>query len=117
MPFPTAQAIYDNLIFTVDGSPVTLKNENNAATASIKIAPGKTSELAVGYASQGLNEWRYSFGSNDVAQVRDFTLRMRTNFKEIDFPDNTVSPSEKQETANGWDLKWSYRSRFSWLCR
>jgi inner membrane protein involved in colicin E2 resistance len=113
LPFPTAQAIYDNLIFTVDGSPVPLKNENNAATASVKIAPGKTSELAVGYASQGLNEWRYSFGSNDVTQVRDFTLRMRTNFKEIDFPDNTVSPSEKQESAKGWDLKWSYKSLVS----
>src|SRR3979411_1223688 len=90
LPFPPAQAIYDNLIFTVDGSPVPLKNENNAATASLKIAPGKTSELTVGYASQGLNEWRYSFGSKDVTQVRDFALRMRTNFKEIDFPDNTV---------------------------
>ena len=113
LPFPTAQAIYDNLIFTVDGSPVPLKNENNAATASVKIAPGKTSELTVGYASQGLNEWRYSFGSNDVTQVRDFTLRMRTNFKEIDFPDNTVSPSEKRESANGWDLRWSYKSLVS----
>src|ERR1700730_1530471 len=113
LPFPTAQAIYDNLIFTVDGSPVPLKNENNAATASVKIAPGKTSELAVGYASQGLNEWRYSFGSKDVTQVRDFALRMRTNFKEIDFPDNTVSPSEKQETSNGWDLTWSYKSLVS----
>jgi len=113
LPFPTAQAIYDNLIFTVDGSPVPLKNENNAATASVRIAPGKTSELAVGYASQGLNEWRYSFGSKDVTQVRDFALRMRTNFKEIDFPDNTVSPSEKQETSNGWDLTWSYKSLVS----
>jgi inner membrane protein involved in colicin E2 resistance len=113
LPFPTAQAIYDNLIFTVDGSPVPLKNEKNAATASVKIAPGKTSELAVGYASQGLNEWRYSFGSNDVTQVRDFTLRMKTNFKDIDFPDNTVSPSAKQETSNGWDLTWSYKSLVS----
>lgn len=113
LPFPTAQAIYDNLIFTVDGIPVPLKNENNAATASVKIASGKTSELAVGYASQGLNEWRYSFGSRDVTQVRDFTLRMKTNFKDIDFPDNTVSPSEKQESANGWNLKWSYKSLVS----
>jgi len=113
LPFPTAQAIYDNLLITVDGSPVPLKNENNAATASVKIAPGKTAELAVGYASQGLNEWRYSFGGRDVTQVRDFALRMKTNFKDIDFPDNTVSPSEKQESASGWDLKWSYKSLVS----
>jgi len=45
--------------------------------------------------------------------VRDFFLRMKTNFKDIDFPDNTLSPSEKMETANGWDLNWSYKSLLS----
>ena len=113
LQFPTTQAIYDNLIFTVDGNSVPLTNHNNAATTAFKVAAGKTAQLAVSYSSQGLNEWRYSFGSADVAQVRDFTLRMTTNFKDIDFPDNTLSPSEKTETATGWDLNWSYRSLLS----
>ena len=111
--FPTAQAIYDNLVFTVDGKPVALSSQNNAATGSVRIAPGKTAQLTVGYNSQGLNEWRYSFGSTDVTQVRDFSLHMNTNFKDIDFPENTLSPSEKHETASGWDLKWSYQSLLS----
>jgi len=109
LQFPTAQAIYDNLVFTVDGNPVALSNQKNAATASVKIAPGKATQLTVGYNSQGLNEWRYSFGSTDVTQVRDFSLRMNTNFKDIDFPENTLSPSEKHETDSGWDLRWSYK--------
>src|SRR6188474_824833 len=111
--FPTAKAIYDNLTFTVDGNYVPLTNEKNAATTTFKVAAGNTAQLAISYSSQGLNEWRYSFGSADVAQVRDFTLRMKTNFKDIDFPDNTLSPSEKTETSNGWDLKWSYTSLLS----
>jgi inner membrane protein involved in colicin E2 resistance len=111
--FPTAQAIYDNLILTVDGNSVPLQNKDNAATTAFKIAAGKTAQLAVSYSSQGLNEWRYSFGSADVAQVNNFYLRMKTNFKDIDFPDNTLSPSEKSETAKGWDLNWSYRSLLS----
>jgi inner membrane protein involved in colicin E2 resistance len=111
--FPTAKAIYDNLTFTIDGNNVPLTNEKNAATTTFKIAAGNTAQLAISYSSQGLNEWRYSFGSADVAQVRDFTLRMKTNFKDIDFPDNTLSPSEKTETSNGWDLKWSYTSLLS----
>ena len=82
----------------VDGVPVTTTNHDKAATANVKIAAGKTAQLAVGYQSQGLNEWRYSFGSPDVTQVRDFTLKMKTNFKDIDFPENTISPSEKIET-------------------
>jgi inner membrane protein involved in colicin E2 resistance len=38
---------------------------------------------------------------------------MKTNFKDINFPDNTLSPSEKHETASGWDLKWSYKNLVS----
>jgi len=113
LPFPTTQAIYDNLTFTVDGVPVQITNRENAAYTSFKVAPGKTAQLAVGYSSQGLNEWRYSFSNGGVAQVRDFDLRMTTNFKDIDFPDNSISPSEKRETSNGWDLNWSYKSLVS----
>jgi inner membrane protein involved in colicin E2 resistance len=113
LQFPTSQAIYDNLTFTIDGTPVPLANQNNAATASVRIGAGRTAQLSVGYRSQGLNQWRYSFGSTDVTQVRDFTLRMNTNFKDIDFPDNTLSPSEKKETNDGWDLAWSYKSLLS----
>ena len=111
--FPTQKAIYDDLIFTVDGAPVAVSNQQNAAIGWVKVPAGQVAHLAVGYRSQGLNEWRYSFGSNDVAQVRDFALKMKTNFKDIDFPDNTLSPSEKHETADGWELAWSYKNLVS----
>lgn len=113
LPFPTAQAIYDDLTFLVDGVSVPIVNENNAETGTVKIPAGKTAQLTTGYRSQGLNEWRYSFGSKDVTQVRDFTLKMKTNFKDIDFPDNTLSPSEKHQTGTGWDLTWSYKNLLS----
>jgi inner membrane protein involved in colicin E2 resistance len=38
---------------------------------------------------------------------------MNTNFKDIDFPENTISPSAKRETDNGWNLTWSYTSLLS----
>jgi inner membrane protein involved in colicin E2 resistance len=113
LTFPTSQAIYDNLIFSVDGSPVQIRNSENQATGEVKVAPGKTAQLKVGYHSQGLNEWRYSFSNGNVAQVRDFNLRMKTNFKDIDFPENTLSPSRKRENNNGWDLAWEYTNLLS----
>ena len=70
--FPASQAIYDDLVFSIDDVPMTITNEKNSASGVAKIAAGKTATLKVGYHSQGLNEWRYSFGSADVAQVRDF---------------------------------------------
>lgn len=111
--FPTSQAIYDNLVFTVNGANVSITNDENAAVGAVKIPAGATVQLAVGYSSQGLNFWRYSFASENVAQVRDFSLNMKTNFKDIDFPENTLSPSEKYETSNGWELKWNYKSLVS----
>ena len=112
LKFPTEQAIYDDLVFTVDGSPVQLTNAKGTATGTAQVKPGETATLRVGYRSQGLTEWRYNFGS-DVAQVNDFQLKMTPNFKAIDFPDNTLSPSEKRETGEGWELVWNYKNLVS----
>src|SRR5256714_5920745 len=113
LDFPTAQAIYDDLIFAVNDLPVALTNGKNSASGTVRIKAGAAATLKVGYKSQGLNDWRYSFGGNntkneagqpvatDVAQVRNFSLKMTTNFKDIDFPDNTLSPSRKTENAGG----------------
>src|SRR5207245_149628 len=121
LDFPTARAIYDDLVFTVDDAPVALTNDKNSAGGTARVAAGKTATLKVGYKSQGLNDWHYSFGNAEagnpaaanVAQVRDFSLKMTTNFKDIDFPENTLSPTEKTETANGWALDWNYKNLVS----
>jgi inner membrane protein involved in colicin E2 resistance len=111
--FPASQAVYDDLIFTVDDLPLAITNGKSSTSGIAKVGAGKTATLKVGYHSQGLNQWRYSFGNNDVAQVQNFTLHMKTNFKDIDFPDNTISPTTKHETGDGWDLTWSYKNLLS----
>jgi inner membrane protein involved in colicin E2 resistance len=119
LKFPAERAIYDDLVFTVNGEPVALTNENNTATGTAAVKPGETAALRVAYRSQGLNDWRYNFGGGDankgvgVAQVRDFRLKMTTDFKEIDFPQNTLSPSEKREAGGGWELEWNYKNLVS----
>src|SRR2546428_5784806 len=42
LAFPTAQAIYDDLVFTADDVPLTLTNGKNSASGIAKIAAGKT---------------------------------------------------------------------------
>lgn len=123
--FPTAQAIYDDLVFSVDGFPVAISNAKNSVSGTVRMAAGKTATLKVAYKSQGLNDWHYGFGtsntmnegdhppSQSVAQVRDFSLKMTTNFKDIDFPDNTLSPTKKQAIGNGWELNWDYTNLVS----
>lgn len=110
--FPAAQAIYDDLVLSVDDVPLAPTNQKTSANGTARVAAGKTMLLRVFYRSQGLDSWRYSFG-NEVAQVREFELKTSTNFKDIDFPENTLSPTEKRETAGGWELAWTYRNLVS----
>ncbi len=110
--FPTTQAIYDDLRFEVDGQPVELVNEGETATARARVAGGKTAAFRVSFRSQGLGSWRYRFGEN-ITQVRDFELKIATNFRDINFPEDTLSPTDKQETADGWELTWTYNNLLS----
>jgi inner membrane protein involved in colicin E2 resistance len=112
--YPSARAIYDDLTLTVGVHSLPLASGENSAKGIATIAPGNTATVKLGYRSQGMNRWGYGFGGN-VAQVRDFRLKMITDFKGIDFPENTLSPSEKTETGNGWELTWLYKNMVSGL--
>ena len=123
LDFPAAQAIYDDLTVLIDGQSATITTENGGATATANIAAGKSAVLSFSYRSQGLDNWNYKFaadseqsgGQSGVSQVKNFSLAMHTNFKDIDFPQNTLSPTEKRESAQGWDLTWNYKSLLSGL--
>lgn len=76
------------------------------------VPPGAPVVFTIAYRSQGLDSWTYHFG-NEVSQVRNFALQMRTNFQDIDFADNTLSPTEKQSSGAGWLLTWKYTNLLS----
>src|SRR6266566_3653004 len=101
LKFPSAQATYDDLVWTADGAPL-----KAAAGNMNSLDAGKSVTLHLAYHSQGLDRWTYNFDS-EVSQVHDFSMRMTTNFKDIDFADNTLSPTIKQPLAGGWELIWN----------
>ncbi|MBI3403925.1 MAG: hypothetical protein HY046_00510 [Acidobacteria bacterium] len=111
-PLPAKDAIYDDLTFALNGLPIPAANQATSVSTVRQMQPGEIVRLGVGYNSQGLGSWFYSFGSG-VSQVHDIELVMNTNFKGIDFPENTISPSEKRETPTGWQLGWKYKSLLS----
>jgi inner membrane protein involved in colicin E2 resistance len=110
--FPAEKAMYDDLAMSLDGQPVRFETDKTVITTTATMAPDATATLKVSYRSQGLDRWQYNFGG-DVAQVRDFSLRMTTNFLDIDFPENTISPTEKHRAGQGWELNWRYKNLVS----
>ena len=111
-PFPTTQALYDDLLLTVNGEPLAITMADGAAIGRMHLPTGATAELAVRYQSRGLTDWRYDFGE-EVTQVRDFLLTMRTGFADIDFPDETLSPTARRQADGGWELDWQYSNLLS----
>jgi hypothetical protein len=111
-PLPASQAIYDDLSVSLDGAPAPYETSGQSLVIRTRVPPGDSTTLSVAYRSQGLDEWRYMLGP-DVAEVRDFQLTMRTDFRAIDFPPSTLSPTQKRETDDGWELTWRYSNLIS----
>ena len=112
LKFPAQKAIYDGLQMKVNEQIVALITDDQGTVGQAAVGPGQTASLHVAYRSQGLDSWRYQLGDG-VAQARDFMLTMQTNFREIDFADDTLSPTSKQIIPGGWQLTWQYSNLVS----
>ena len=112
--FPTADAMYDDFRVRIAGREA----EPAAATAGgliveIDAEPGESLPVEIAYESRGLDRWSYAFRPEGVAHVRDFHLAMTTDFERIDFPDDSLSPTRKTRTDEGWELGWEFDSLVS----
>lgn len=111
--FPNAGGVYDNFVLSVDGDhDSAFQPVGGVVSRTIALGAGEKAEVTIGYHSRGMGQWWYTFGEN-VSQIRNFDLTMRTNFSEIDFPTNSMSPTEKEATDDGWELSWKYSNLIS----
>ena len=108
LALPTSQAVYDDFALSIDGQPIApLPLAEGHLQQPLHFAPGQSRQIRLSYQSQGLDEWWYRFGDH-VEQVSDFELVMHTDFDAIDFPRESLAPTQKERTADGWRLTWQY---------
>jgi len=110
LPFAAKNTVFDDLRFELEGRPwqVAPAPGEGRITGRAQLAPGETVTLKVGYRSQGMERWSYSFG-NGISEVRNFRLALRANFDAIDFPEDGISPARKERAGDGWHLTWEFR--------
>ena len=110
LPFPAQRAVFDELHFEVDGKPWLRSPEakDGRIAGSVELGPGEQAVLRAGYRSQGLGRWTYALGSG-VSEVRNFRLAVTTDFRDIDFPEDGMSPTRRQAVDGGWHLVWEFR--------
>lgn len=112
LKFPAQKALYDNLQMKVNDQPIALVTDDQGTVGQATVPPGAAALLHVAYGSRGLDSWRYQLG-NGIAQARNFSLVMQTNFRDIDFADDTLSPTSKLLVPGGWQLTWQYSNLVS----
>lgn len=111
--FPTADGLYDDFLLTVDGVPINqIKPENGVITQAIDFKAKETKTVEVAYRSQGMDEWWYIFGGG-VTHIKNFQLKMTTDFARINFLENSISPTNKTPRPGGWELTWQYSDLIS----
>ena len=111
--FPSPDGIYDNFILEIGGEKIdTLSPVAGKLVAGIELESGQSRKVKISYSSRGMDQWWYVFGE-DVSQVKNLNLTIHTDFHDIDFPESGISPTSKKETAQGWDLNWSYENLIS----
>lgn len=113
-PLPDANAIYDEFHIVVGETEVAdlSISAKGQVVRQFELQPGQRQTVRVSYGSQGMDEWWYYLGTN-VTQARNFSLVMNTDFGQIDFPQDSMSPVQKEEIPGGWKLTWSYGNLLS----
>ena len=130
-PLPTASSVFSGLSLDVDGDSVDVEATGGEIRHVLTLEPGERAEVRVRYGSQGVETWRYALAdrrraraeavsvgdemvlelegpAGGVQTARDFRLAMTTDFREIDFPAGTLSPTGKERTDDGWRLVWDH---------
>jgi inner membrane protein involved in colicin E2 resistance len=114
LPLPAKQAVYDGVEIALDGQPLALEFGGGDVTAHGTVPAGAAGVVKASYRSQGQDNWSYKLASGDeVARAKDFHFTATTDFGGFDFPENSLSPTAKRETGQGWELKWDYQNLVS----
>jgi hypothetical protein len=114
LTYPAEHVQLDNFVLRINGRDAERADDlSKGATARVELPPGGEAVIEVAYDSRGLDTWTYAFSADGVAEVRDFTLTMRTDFDAIDFPAGTMSPSTSERDGNGWALGWRFEDLLS----
>ncbi len=109
-PLQTASRTYDNLQVRDDlGQPVPFSIVEGVAHWSLPVGAGEERRVSVSFHTRGTGTWTYVVAS-DSEEARNFKLLATTNFPNVDFPVETVSPTSHRAANSTWTGEWKFDS-------
>ncbi|HWZ87924.1 MAG TPA: inner membrane CreD family protein [Polyangiaceae bacterium] len=98
----------------VDGSgqAVAFEISGDDAVFTQHFAPGERRRYGISYRTRGTSSFRYLM-TQGSGRARDLTVTIETNFADVDFPTDTLSPTTHALTPHGWRGSWHFASLVS----
>ncbi|MCA9732024.1 inner membrane CreD family protein [candidate division KSB1 bacterium] len=109
----SANSIYNNIELSINDEKI---NEIMPLVKKKAIEVKPTQEgrfqLRVSYECTGMEKLMYyiSPNENDISQINDFNLKIKTDFDDFDFARNMMSPIEKNKVDKGYELVWQFNN-------
>lgn len=110
-PLVSENAGYDAFEVTDGtGKVVDARVSGSGASWTVPFGPKEKKEFAIKWRSRGTSTFHYEMTAA-TGQVKNLKLVMETDFRNIDFPAGTVSPSMHGPIAGGgWHGEWQFKN-------
>ena len=82
------------------------------AVFSRHFAEGERQKFRIAYRTRGTTSFRYLMAQG-TGRVHDLTVQIDTNFANVDFPTDTLSPTSRTLTPGSFSGKWHFDSLIS----
>jgi len=109
----TNSASFDG--FTVQdsqGQAVDYRIAGGEAVFLRHFAAGERQKFRIAYRTRGTSSFRYLMAEG-TGRVHDLTVRIDTNFANVDFPTDTLSPTSRTLTPSSFSGAWHFDSLIS----
>ena len=94
------------------GQAVDYRIVRGEAVFSRHFAAGERQHFQISYHTRGTSSFRYLMAEG-TGRVHDLTVRIDTNFANVDFPNDTLSPTSRTLTSSSFNGTWHFDSLIS----
>lgn len=106
----TVSRTYDGLrISDEQGKPIPFAIVGGTAQWKQQFKAGQERRIDLSFRTRGTGSWSYA-ATPGGDEARNFRLRVATDFPDVDFPLNSVSPSKHAANDGAWSGEWSFES-------
>jgi inner membrane protein involved in colicin E2 resistance len=109
----TNSASFDGfMVHDGEGQAVDYQIVAGQAVFSRRFAAGERQKFRIAYRTRGTSSFRYLMAEG-TGRVHDLTVQIDTNFANVDFPSDTLSPTSRKLGPNRFSGKWHFDSLIS----